>query len=75
MASFQALQQEMDKRSEEYDIKRLREAYFKEIGYHGTIGMHLVPSLIRPTLSNRNLKSKEKMSSDVVDSKSDAVST
>lgn len=46
-ARFHALKQEMDDRSEEYDVRKLRRAYFQEIG-EGPIGMHLVPAIIRP---------------------------
>lgn len=47
-ASYYAMKQEMDKRSEEYDLGKLRAAYFKEI--NGLVAMHLVPDLIRPGL-------------------------
>lgn len=47
-ASYYALKQEMDRRSEEYDLGKLRAAYFKEI--NGLVAMHLVPDLIRPDL-------------------------
>lgn len=47
-ASYYALKQEMDKRSEEYDVAKLRAAYFKEM--NGLVALHLVPELIRPKL-------------------------
>lgn len=75
MASFQALKQEMDKRSEEYDIRKLRAAYFKEFGSRGTVGMHLVPSIIRPTIPTGSLKSKDKMPSSSEVGGPDSVST
>ncbi|XP_034237995.1 dnaJ-like protein 60 [Thrips palmi] len=53
-ASYHALKQEMDKRSEEYDIGKLRAAYFKEI--NGLVAMHLVPDLIRPELPSARSK-------------------
>lgn len=52
-ASYMAVKQEMDKRAEDYDLRKLRAAYFKEMG-HGPIGLHLVPSLIRPQLPDGN---------------------
>ncbi|KAE8751435.1 hypothetical protein FOCC_FOCC001682 [Frankliniella occidentalis] len=59
-ASFHALKDAMDKQQEEFDIQKLRAAYYKEMG-HGPIGMHLVPALIRtklPTPQSEEIDSK-----------------
>lgn len=75
-ASYYALKQEMDKRSEEYDLGKLRAAYFKEI--NGLVAMHLVPDLIRPDLptshSRLQIAKGEASSNDKVEVQASSVS-
>ncbi|KAK3912372.1 DnaJ-like protein subfamily A member 3, mitochondrial [Frankliniella fusca] len=51
-AAFYALKDAMDKQQEEFNIHKLRTAYYKEVG-EGNIGLHLVPMLIRPKLPHQ----------------------
>lgn len=76
-AAFYALKGEMDGRKEEYDLHKLRLAYFKEVG-HGTVSSHFVPNIIRnemrPDFRNQtflnkgNQKSPQPLNSEVKES-------
>ena len=49
LASYQALEEKMNDHAEEYDLAKLRKAYFNEvIGNRGSVGIHLVPPKLRP---------------------------
>ncbi len=58
-AAYHALKESMDKQQEEYNIQKLRAAYYKEVA-DGPIGLHLVPVLIRPKIPRQESPNTKK---------------